>query len=204
MRIVWLLAVLLAATACSSPDDGPATGPEPSTPTATPTPPDVDFESTVTMSAQEVTVEWSLTNRSGDPLLVTNRVPDSSGRISTNADTVYVLPGADDGEVSLAKQVLPVSADAVGDSFPWIGVTEVAPGASIEERLRVPLPLEPYAPPGSDDQSLPDPFDTVVFCLGVLVGRDESWGFHDQGGVESVNHGRALSGQSVLCSEPSH
>jgi hypothetical protein len=42
----------------------------------------------------------------------------------------------------------------------------------------------------------------VVFCVGVLVGRDESWGFHEQDGTTTVNHGRALAGQAVLCSDP--
>ena len=126
LRQTRAVALALLASACtdsSSSGAAPEPSGEPSTPTATPDTPDVDFSATISPSADEVVVEWSLTNRSGAPLLVTNRVPDSDGRLPTAAD-------------------------------------------------------------------------------GVLVGRDDGWGFHEHDGTTTVNHGRALDGQPVLCSDP--
>ncbi len=197
------LAVALAA--CSSPSgstrtDDPDDSGAPATPTPSVEAPDVDFSATLTPRSDELVIEWSLRNRSTDEVLVTNRVPDSYGRLSERPDTAYVVAGADGG-TEIAKRVFPVSSDAGGDAFPWIGVTPLPPGESLEETLRVPLPPQAYAPP-TVDAGDPPASGPVVFCVGVLVGRDESWGFHDVDGVTTVNHGRATAGQAVFCSDP--
>ncbi|WP_207006539.1 hypothetical protein [Nocardioides aromaticivorans] len=216
VALAALLPVVLGAlTACGGDDtdrddrDPTGTGAGPAAPTA-PTPTAtldstrLAVEASVEVDADAVVVTWSVTNRSGAPVLVTNRVPDDSGRLSDGPDQTYVLPGDEPGRVELAKRVLPVAADAVGDAFPWIGVTELDDGRELRETVRVPLPLRAYAPPapGGDDVRLPEPATSVVFCVGVLSGREPAWGFKDDGGIARVNHGRAAEGQTTRCSEP--
>ena len=137
---------------------------------------------------------------SDEEVLVTNRVPDSFGRLSDRPDTAYVVAAADGG-TEIAKRVFAVSSDAGGDALPWIGATPLPPGETLEETLRVPLPLQAYAPPTVDAGEVPAS-GPVVFCVGVLVGRDPGWGFHDVDGVTTVNHGRAGAGQATFCSDP--
>ena len=87
-----------ALAACTSPtgSTGPDDSGEPAGPsTATPTveAPDVDFTATLTPGSDELVIEWSLRNRSADEVLVTNRVPDSYGRLSDRPDAL-ALTGA--------------------------------------------------------------------------------------------------------------
>ncbi len=192
-----------ALSACGDDEPGPRPEPTAPTPTATLDSTQLDFRAAVTVEAGEVVVSWSVTNRSGAPVLVTNRVPDDDGRLSERPDRTYVLPGDEPGRVELAKRVLPVASDAVGDSLPWIGTTPLADGARFDEVVRVPLPLRAYAPPApGEDPPLPDPVTSVVFCVGVLSGRDDSWGIAQDRGVTTVDHGRATAGQTTRCSEP--
>lgn len=193
------LAACTGSTSSSGPDDQGEPG-GPATPTPTVEAPDVDFSATLSPAGDELAIEWSLTNRSDAEVLVTNRVPDSYGRLSDRPDTAYVVAAADGG-TEIAKRVFPVSGDAGGDALPWIGVTPLPSGETLEETLRVPLPPQPYAPPTVDAGTVPAS-GPVVFCVGVLVGRDASWGFHDVDGVTTVNHGRAGAGQTTFCSDP--
>jgi hypothetical protein len=193
------LAACTAPTSSTGPDDTDGPG-APSTPTPTVEAPEVDFSATLSPRSGELVIEWSLRNRSAAEVLVTNRVPDSFGRLSDRPDTAYVV-AADDGGTEIAKRVFAVSSDAGGDGLPWIGVTPLSPGETLEETLRVPLPPEAYAPPTVDAGDVPAS-GPVVFCVGVLVGRDPSWGFHDVDGVTTVNHGRAATGQATFCSDP--
>lgn len=200
--VIGLSAAFAACTTTSgssAPDDSREPGGQ-STPTPTVEAPDVDFSATLSPAGDELAIEWSLTNRSAEEVLVTNRVPDSYGRLSERPDTAYVVAAADGG-TEIAKRVFPVSSDAGGDAFPWIGVTALPSGETLEETLRVPLPLQAYAPPTVDAGDVPAS-GPVVFCVGVLVGRDPSWGFHDVDGVTTVNHGRAGAGQTTFCSDP--
>lgn len=213
VALAALLPVVLGALAACGDDGadrddreptGTGAGPTAPTPTATLDSTRLAFEASVQVAGDEVVVTWSVTNRSGAPVLVTNRVPDEAGRLSDGPDQTYVLPGDEPGRVELAQRVLPVAADAVGDAFPWIGVTELGDGQELHETVRVPLPLRAYAPPapGDDDVRLPDPATSVVFCVGVLSGREPGWGFKDDGGIARVNHGRPAEGQTTRCSEP--
>ncbi|MEV5002757.1 hypothetical protein [Nocardioides sp. LML1-1-1.1] len=163
------------------------------------------FDASVEVVAAEVVVTWSVTNHTQAPVLVTNRVPDRrDGSLSERPDRTYVLPGREPGRVELAKRVLPASGDAAADARPSIGVSEVGPGRSLSEVVRVPLPLAAYGPPAPDydDLALPEPATSVVFCLGILSGRDPAWGIREQDGIVTVEHGRAQEGQTTRCSEP--
>lgn len=201
-----VLLVLGASVGCGGDGDLPGTDAAPTapTPTATLDGTQLDFDASVEVADDEVVVTWSVTNRSGAPVLVTNRVPDDAGRVADGPDQTYVLPGAEPDQVELAKRVLPVGSDVAGDSFPWIGVTELGDGQELHETVRVPLPLRAYAPPApaTRDLGLPEEMTTVVFCVGVLSGREPAWGFKEDGGVARVNHGKALAGQTTRCSEP--
>jgi hypothetical protein len=210
VALVSVLTLVLGLAACGDdedgpgPDAGPDAGPTAPTPTATLDATQLDFDASVEVTGEEVVVTWSLTNRSGAPVLVANRVPDDAGRLSESADQTYVLPGARPDQVELAKRVLWVGGDAAGDSLPWVGVTELADGRALAETVRVALPLEAYAPASPDlrDLRLPDPATSVVFCVGVLSGRRPEWGLHQDGGVDRVDHGIAVTGQTTRCSEP--
>jgi hypothetical protein len=200
--VIGLAAALAACTAPTT-STGPDDSCEPSgrpTPTPTVEAPEVDFSATLSPGRDELVIEWSVRNRSDEEVLVTNRVPDSFGRLSDRPDTAYVVAAADGG-TEIAKRVFAVSSDAGGDALPWIGVTPLPPGETLEETLRVPLPLQAYAPPTVDAGEVPAS-GPVVFCVGVLVGREPSWGFHDVDGVTTVNHGRATAGQATFCSDP--
>jgi len=174
------------------------------TPTATLSSDQLAFEASVAVSTREVVITWTATNTSGKPVLVTNRVADRNGNLSTNPDQTYVLPGDERGEVELAKRVLPVTSDATSDALPWIGVTELGDGETMGETVRVPLPLHVYGPPSPNygDLMLPDPQTSVVFCIGVISGREPNWGFKQNQGAMTVNHGNAAAGQTTLCSAP--
>lgn len=175
------------------------------TPTATLDSTQLAVDASVEVDATEVVVTWSVTNHTAAPVLVANRVPDRrTGALSERPDRAYVLPGREPGQVELAKRVLPASGDAAGDALPSIGVSVVGAGRSLSEVLRVPLPLTAYGPPAPDydDLTLPEPPTSVVFCLGILSGRDPAWGLHEQDGILTVEHGRAQAGQTTRCSEP--
>ncbi|MEO5664634.1 MAG: hypothetical protein ABIR39_15270 [Nocardioides sp.] len=199
----WLIVVLglvVVATACSSSSSSSSSSSEPGTsPAPSASPPVVDFSATVTPGAEEIVVRWSLTNRSGDELLVPNLVPDSAGRFSSTANTVYVVPGTD-ADVELVKKAFEASGDA-GDSLPSVGFTRLADGAVVEEVVRVPLPLSGYSPDGG--ASVPPDATSVVFCVGVVSPPFiASMGFNEHDGIETMNHGVAATQQHVFCSEP--
>lgn len=191
-------------------DDDPGTGgaPAPSpTPTTTLDATRLGVDAAVVVEGEALVVTWSVTNRSGAPVLVADRVPDEQGRLSEGREQVYVLPGAEPGRVELAQRVLPLAAGAAGDGLPWIGVTELADGKTLDARFRVPLPLAAYAPPAPDGPAdLPDPATSVVFCLGVLSGPEADWAtrwaYKDDGAMPRVNHGRAQADQTTRCSAP--
>lgn len=175
------------------------------TPTATLDSAQLGFDASVEVTPTEVVVTWSVTNHTQASVLVANRVPDRrTGAFSERPDRTYVLPGREPGRVELAKRVLPASGDAAADARPSIGVSEVGAGRSLSEVVRVPLPLTAYGPPAPDydDLALPEHITSVVFCLGILSGRDPAWGIREQDGILAVDHGGAQEGQTTRCSEP--
>ena len=172
--------------------------------------PDVDFTAEVTPGAESVAVSWSLTNNGDEPLLVVDRVPRASGAaVVYDPQATYVV-GGDDGLVRIASQLfhLPETDRMSWAQLPTVGATELAPGATIERDLAVPVPLERLSPWGNDigfgPIELPDPVSSVQFCLGVVAGDPEpSWGLQRDGDVVVLEHGDgAASAQHVLCSDP--
>lgn len=194
-------AILAAAAALALAGCDADPSPKPTTSRQQVPPVDVDFSASVRERGGLLVIEWSVVNTSDASVRITNRVPDNAGRLSEQADTAYVVGTDVEGQVEIAKRVFPVDDDSLGDAYPWIGVTELAPGARIEETMNIGH-LTACAPPGAEVAETPAAPTSAVFCVGVLVGDDPSWGFHETDGVTTVNHGRALAGQTVLCSDP--
>lgn len=171
--------------------------------------PDVDFTAEITPDADAVTVSWSLTNTGSEPLLVVDRAPRPSGAaVVYDPEAAYVV-GGDDGLVMISSQLFatPETDRMTWTQLPRAGATEVAPGATIERTLSMPVPFVRASPWGDDigdgPIALPDPVTDLQFCLGVLAGEPQpAWGPGPDGDVVVLNHGsRAVAAQHVLCSD---
>ena len=171
--------------------------------------PDVDFSAEVTPGADAVAVSWTLTNTGDERLLVVDRVPRASGAaVVYDPQATYVV-GGDDGLVQVAQQLYAMPETTMSYAQPpRAGATELAPGATIQRDITVPLPLERLSPWGNDvgdgPIALPDPVTSVQFCLGVVAGEPEpSWGLDRADGTLTLQHGSgAVAAQHVLCSDP--
>lgn len=212
-RLAAAAAALLLATGCADAQEDPA--PPTSTDGGSTEPaqeaprPDVDFAAEVTPGAGSVAVSWSLTNTGGEPLLVVDRPPRASGAsVAYDPRTAYVV-GGDDGTVQVAQRLfdLPETDRMSWARLPRAGATELAPGATLDRELAVPVPLVRLSPWGDDIGNgpieLPDPVTGVQFCLGVLAGDlQSSWGPGRDGDVVGLSHGsEAVAAQHVLCSD---
>ncbi|GAA4605617.1 hypothetical protein GCM10023107_72740 [Actinoplanes octamycinicus] len=168
-----LAAVLVAALACGG-CDGRAV--EPDDPQPVGDGPEVRFSASVEVGERAVHVRYELTNTSGEPLTVFNRVPSytpSGGLDTPDPGAVYVVGSTLDGRVQIAKRVFPrPDTDRMTWAMtPRVAATVVAAGVSVGEEFDVPLPLTRRHPYGEDfgdgPIALPDPVRDVVFCLGV-------------------------------------
>lgn len=166
------LAALLGPTACSSPA-------EPADPPATGTEPSVEFTASVTVDGSRLRVEYRLENRSGEELIVLNRVPSYSaaGTPQQDANAVYVTGVAGTGRVQVSKRAFAMpDTGMTWVQAPQVGGVAVPSGHSVQESLTVGLPLQRRHPYGDDVGEgvikLPDPVTEVVFCVGVVRAAD--------------------------------
>ncbi|MBL0747033.1 hypothetical protein [Nocardioides baculatus] len=212
--VAGTLAGLLVVSGCSGSGEEPvetSTEGGPADPGQDTPRPDVDFDVEVTPGADAIAVSWTLTNTGDRPLLVVDRVPRASGAgVVYDPQATYVVGGAD-GLVEVASRLfdLPETDTMSFAQPPRAGASELAPGATVQRDLAVPLPLERLSPWGNDlgdgPIALPDPVTSVRFCLGVVAGQPEpSWGVGRANGTTTLEHGSgAVAAQHVLCSDPS-
>jgi hypothetical protein len=191
------LAAVLGAAGCGSPPPS-----EPADPPATGTPPTVEFTATLAVEGQRLHITYRLTNRSGEPLIVLNRVADG------DANAVYVTGRGGSGRVEVAKRAfaMPDTTRRTWAHPEHVSGVTLPAGQSVGEDLTVPLPLRRQHPYGDDigygTIKLPEPVKDVVFCLGVIRER-EAPPHESAGDTVTVAH---LSGatrvQYLSCSAP--
>lgn len=167
-RWVAAVAVLVATIAGCSPGEPPTS--EPTGP-----PPSVEFTASVTRDGDELRISYRLTNEDSTELYVLNRLlehdhPDDG---EAGEDSVYVV-GHGGGTVEIAKRAfdMPDTDRVAWESAAVIGATRLAPGEAATEEFAVALPLTRRHPYGNDlgygEIRLPDPAESVVFCVGVV------------------------------------
>ncbi|HEU4426991.1 MAG TPA: hypothetical protein VFR67_31055 [Pilimelia sp.] len=192
----WTPALLAAAVLGLFGCDKPYTDYEPEVTPSGPAP-QVAFAPTVTVTGNALNVSYTLTNNDTSPVVVFNRIPPASPR-----NTAYVSVRRD-GTVEVAERTFSRPPDVEAYATTDYGGPVVGPGATVEHRLSLPLPLRenrPYV-----DQELPDPVRKVVFCVGVARYTPGGKAPLRDGATEYVTvqqHGPSLGEQHLFCSQP--
>lgn len=162
---------------------------------------ELDFKADVRREADgQIVVEYSVTNRGARPVLLVNRGDTSFG---LGPGRVYVEPQGD-GTVNLTQRgyTLPPGYSGPGPTAAiYPGVSELAPGKTATETLRVRAPKGRQHPYGRyyTQVAVPDPLKRVRFCLGVVKGDSET---KTTRGTRVLTSLQAVAAQELLCSEP--
>lgn len=148
----------------------------------------------------DVVIEYSVTNRGPRPALLLNRGDTSFG---LGPGRVYVEPQAD-GVVNLTQRgyTLPPGHAGPGPTAAiYPGVSELAPGKTATETVRVRAPKSRQHPYGRyyPEAPVPDPLRRVRFCLGVAPADAQT---RMTRGTRVLTSLQALAAQEVLCSDP--
>jgi hypothetical protein len=170
--MVWILVGALGAlTACQT--SGAPTGPTSTGPTGTTTGSTVDADLSLSadVDADRLRVTYRLRNAGSAPIVALNGVPatDTVDDPAVDPNAVY-LTARDDDTVEIAKRAFaPPPGVAPAAPFQLAG-TVVAAGGEMAEEFTVPLPLRGRSPYGAvaGGDRLPEPWSSMVFCLGVL------------------------------------
>ena len=209
-----LLVGVLALAGCGSSDgSGPGStrhGGEPDDPPGEVAAPAADFDATVDVGDDAVTVHYALTNRSGGDLLVVDRLPKAAGAgVRYEPGRAYVVgQGEDEAQISQRVFATPHPSRVDFAQAPRVGATLLADGDELTGTVEVPLPLERASPYGDDlgygEIRLPDPVREAIFCLGVLPPPyDVAIGKQAEDGAITIAHGGASNaGQHLFCSDP--
>lgn len=210
-----LLAVLVAlgvAGCDSSGGSGPSSTPaggEPDDPPGEVAEPAADFDATIDVGDDAVTVRYTLTNRSGGDLLVTDRPPVQVGAgVRYSPDETYVV-GQGDGRVQISQRAFATPDPSRVDFAqpPRVGATTLADGEELSGSVEVPVPLARSYPFGDDlgygEIRLPDPVRQVTFCLGVLPPPyDPAINKQTEDGTTTIAHDDVSNaGQHLFCSD---
>lgn len=166
---------------------------------------DIDFEASIRADRTALVVKYRVTNRSRSAVLLLNRVPREMGStdLSGDANSVYV-EAQPDGTIEISKRAYGVPAGISLEIPERLGFTKLARGASFNEVVNVPLPLErrrPYASLDAPAKPLPESVRRVRFCLGVVREGDvqaRGGGAKQQAYVYHDN--RTARAQRLLCS----
>jgi hypothetical protein len=147
----------------------------------------------------DIVVEYSVTNRGARPVLLVNRGDTSFG---LGPGRVYVEP-QDDGTVNLTQRgyTLPPGHSGPGPTAAiYPGVSELAPGKTATETLRVRAPKGRQHPYGRyyKEVAVPDPLRRVRFCLGVVKGDAKT---KTTRGTRVLMSLQDVAAQELLCGE---
>lgn len=147
----------------------------------------------------EIVIEYSVTNRGARPVLLVNRGDTSFG---LGPGRVYVEP-QEDGTVDLTQRgyTFPPGHSGPGPTAAiYPGVSELAPGKTATETLRVRAPKARQHPYGRyyKEVAVPEPLRRVRFCLGVVKGDAET---KTTRGTRVLMSLQAVAAQELLCSE---
>ncbi|GGN94233.1 hypothetical protein [Nocardia rhizosphaerihabitans] len=162
----------------------------------------VTFDADVTITPADVTVDWSVENRSTTELLVPILVSHKDVKPEGNA---YVVPAGDHIEIAERLFVWPDEVEELAVT-PSVGALRIRPGTTESRTIRVPRPFKPYHPFGGgfDDgpPALPSHPEGVVFCLGVVPDPyPPPLKLDTAKGVEFVAHGWDAQ-QYRFCTDP--
>ena len=160
----------------------------------------LDFKADIRREASgEIVVEYSVTNRGARPVLLVNRGDTSYG---LGPGRVYVEP-QEDGTVHLTQRgyTLPPGHSGPGPTAAiYPGVSELAPGKTATETLRVRAPKARQHPYGRyyKETAVPDPLRRVRFCLGVVKGDAKT---KTTRGTRVLTSLQDVAAQELLCGE---
>jgi hypothetical protein len=160
----------------------------------------LDFKADIRREADgQFVVEYSVTNRGARPVLLVNRGDTSFG---LGPGRVYVEP-REDGTAYLTQQgytLPPGYSGPAPTAAIYPGVSELAPGKTATETLRVRAPKSRQHPYGRyyKQVALPEPLRRVRFCLGVLKGDAETTTTR---GTRVITSLQAVAAQELLCTE---
>ncbi len=148
----------------------------------------------------DIVVEYSVTNRGPRPVLLLNRGDTSFG---LGPGRVYVEPQAD-GTVNLTQRgyTLPPGHTGPGPTAAiYPGVSELAPGKTAKESVRVRAPKSRQHPYGRyyPNVPVPDPLGRVRFCLGVVPADAPT---KTTRGTRVLTSLQAIAAQELLCADP--
>jgi len=161
----------------------------------------LDFKADVRREAGgEIVIEYSVTNRGARPVLLVNRGDTSFG---LGPGRVYVEP-QEDGTVDFTQRgyTLPPGHSGPGPTAAiYPGVSELAPGKTASETLRVRAPKSRQHPHGRyyPQTPVPDPVRRARFCLGVVKGDAQT---KTTRGTRVLTSLQDVAAQELLCSEP--
>ncbi|GHJ43359.1 hypothetical protein Cs7R123_07010 [Catellatospora sp. TT07R-123] len=181
-HVVALLLVAAAVAACSSD-------------------PELDLTVHTAATGGDVSVEYTLANRSDAPLVVydggwTDPAQPGWSRGPTEISV------RDDGVIELSRRIIhpcqtPDTSECGGVRVPTerIRGSVLEPGASRSDSFRVPLQVEPDHPVSAQHTPIPLSGRTVVFCVGFTEVTDDNPvtanGLYPPG-----------SPQTIVCGEP--
>lgn len=148
----------------------------------------------------DISVEYSVTNRGPRPVLLLNRGDTSFG---LGPGRLYVEPQPD-GTVNLTQRgyTLPPSDMGPGPTAAiYPGVSELAPGQTAKETVRVRAPKSRQHPYGRyyPNVPVPDPPRRVRFCLGVVPADAQT---KTTRGTRVLISLQAIAAQELLCADP--
>ena len=189
-------ALALLAGGCTVPPSEP--------PTSAPTGPvpSVEFTASIEVRPGELRISYRLVNRDDHDLYVLNQVSRPDGRFGGAPGQVYVT-GYDDRVVEISMRAFDMPPNVFYDSPAHIAATRIAPGEEVAEAFPVALPLarrHPYRDDaGEGPISLPDPVESVLFCVGVVGVPPPPHAYQD---LVVYDHMPATTrNQHVFCSE---
>jgi hypothetical protein len=146
---------LLGAAACDKADE------------PKPPPFDVGLTVAVTRESGALRIDYTLVNRTGEPVVAFTGIPrrDTHENPVADPNAVYVT-ARDNDTVQIAKRVF-APPEGVGLAVDLVvRGTVLAPQASVAEVVRVPLPLTARHPYDTTAH-LPESPKRAVFCVGV-------------------------------------
>ncbi|HWS86740.1 MAG TPA: hypothetical protein VN282_07235 [Pyrinomonadaceae bacterium] len=161
----------------------------------------LDFRADVRREAGgEIVIEYSVTNRGARAVLLVNRGDTSFG---LGPGRVYVEP-REDGTVDFTQRgyTLPPGHSGPGPTAAiYPGVSELAPGKTASETLRVRAPKSRQHPYGRyyPQTAVPDPVRRARFCLGVVKGDAQT---KTTRGTRVLTSLQDVAAQELLCSAP--
>ncbi|GAA2372978.1 hypothetical protein Cme02nite_01550 [Catellatospora methionotrophica] len=163
--------------------------------------PDLDLDVRTAVAGTEVTVEYTLANRSDTQVVVYDGGWTDPQRPGWSQGPVEVSV-RDDGVIELSRRIIhacqtPDTSDCGGVQEPTVRMhgSVLEPGASRSDSFRVPLRVEPDHPVSAQRTPISLAGEKVVFCIGFTEATEAdppaADGLYPPG-----------SPQTVLCGDP--